>query len=200
MAACPDDSLWSSYIDGEVGEPWRSRMRDHLSRCPRCSSKVQALDSLHTAIGRISAGSEQKAIASASARIKACLDAESLEAPIVRRDKKSKLVDIMGWKVSLPIPALAAALVAIVLLFGYSLGAFTPLLRNARLLASLSKVLASNQTDLETLAQTMRQASAQAVVIEAPSGYVFDQPGNPEIFAIDALYNGSSTTLAGASR
>lgn len=200
MAVCPDNSLWSSYVDGEVLDPWRSRMSEHLARCPECAKRVRELASVGETLRETEGSGENRAIASAAARILARLEAQSPRLPASSPIDNRPLPPWLRRKVSLPVPVFAAAGLALVLLLGYSLGAFAPLSKNAKMLASLSKVLASNQTDMETLARSMRQPANQAVVIEAPTGYVFEQSGNPEIFAIDALYNGSSSTAAGSSR
>lgn len=37
---CPDKELFSAYVDGEVPEPWCSRLADHIASCEKCRDVV----------------------------------------------------------------------------------------------------------------------------------------------------------------
>jgi len=43
---CLDDQILNTYLDGELSEPWKSQVEEHLSYCPSCRSRYQKLASL----------------------------------------------------------------------------------------------------------------------------------------------------------
>ena len=36
MSICPDTSLYSAYVDGEVPSPWKEKLEEHLASCEKC--------------------------------------------------------------------------------------------------------------------------------------------------------------------
>lgn len=43
---CLDDKTLSAYIDGELGEPWKTQVEEHLVHCENCSARYEQLISL----------------------------------------------------------------------------------------------------------------------------------------------------------
>lgn len=43
---CLDDQILNTYIDGELAEPWKSQVEEHLSYCDSCRSRYQSLKEL----------------------------------------------------------------------------------------------------------------------------------------------------------
>lgn len=43
---CLDDKTLSAYIDGELGEPWKTQVEEHLVHCEKCSARYEQLVSL----------------------------------------------------------------------------------------------------------------------------------------------------------
>lgn len=44
---CLDDQILSCYVDGELEEPWKSQVEEHLVWCNSCSKRLEELKSLH---------------------------------------------------------------------------------------------------------------------------------------------------------
>lgn len=47
---CLDDQILNTYLDGELAEPWKSQVEEHLSYCPSCRARYQKLVQLRDAI------------------------------------------------------------------------------------------------------------------------------------------------------
>ena len=180
---CPDDQLLSAFLDNEIPSPWKERIELHLGKCADCSEKVEALRSLRQSLLALDAG-EAQALERAKLRISASIDAAAAPRWEIRSGFVQRIVSLWSRRVALPMPFLAAGLVAIVFLAGMTLGLFNPLAKDTNTLASTSKVLASHATTLETLVRYLEsQNSAQAVTINMPGEAWFNQPGNPVLVA-----------------
>ena len=180
---CPDDQLLSAFLDNEIPSPWKERIELHLGKCVRCSEKVEALRSLRRSLLALDAG-EVRALEGAKRRIAASIDAAAAPRWEIRSGLVQRVMSLWSRRVALPMPFLAAGLVAIVFLAGMTLGLFNPLAKDTNTLASTSKVLASHATTLETLVRYLEsQNSAQAVTINMPGEAWFSQPGNPVLVA-----------------
>lgn len=44
---CVDDQILSSYIDGELSEPWKSQIEEHLEWCEACRIRYEKLKKLN---------------------------------------------------------------------------------------------------------------------------------------------------------
>lgn len=47
---CLDDQILNTYLDGELSEPWKSQVEEHLSYCPSCRARFQKLSELSRTI------------------------------------------------------------------------------------------------------------------------------------------------------
>lgn len=47
---CLDDQILNTYLDGELAEPWKSQVEEHLSYCPSCRARYQKLVQLRDAV------------------------------------------------------------------------------------------------------------------------------------------------------
>lgn len=47
---CLDDQILNTYLDGELAEPWKSQVEEHLSYCTSCRTRYQNLISLSNAV------------------------------------------------------------------------------------------------------------------------------------------------------
>lgn len=47
---CLDDQILNTYLDGELAEPWKSQVEEHLSYCPSCRARYQKLAALSSAV------------------------------------------------------------------------------------------------------------------------------------------------------
>ncbi|MBJ2355747.1 MAG: zf-HC2 domain-containing protein [Sphaerochaeta sp.] len=44
---CVDDELLNTYLDGELQEPWRTQVQEHLGYCNACRQRLEQLRALH---------------------------------------------------------------------------------------------------------------------------------------------------------
>lgn len=44
---CLDDQILNTYLDGELVEPWRTQVAEHLNYCPACNARYEQLRLLH---------------------------------------------------------------------------------------------------------------------------------------------------------
>ena len=55
MSTCPDTSLFSAYVDGEVPSPWKEKLEEHLATCEKCRAVERRYRALRGAMRQISA-------------------------------------------------------------------------------------------------------------------------------------------------
>jgi len=113
MSTCPDLDLYSAYADGEVPSPWKEKLEAHLSTCQKCRARVEQYKKLKTLIrsnNRDLSGTElESSFARVSMRRAAlCTGKES-----GRERSRPEWIHI---SVRLPLPALAAVILAAVFL------------------------------------------------------------------------------------
>jgi anti-sigma factor RsiW len=102
---CPDAQILSAYFDGEVPEPWKSRMEEHVSSCPACKERLAGFASQRAALSSDSGGAAAET---------GCLRAwNRIEADIAKR--KAQKGPSLFWdrSVHVPLPLAAAALLAL---------------------------------------------------------------------------------------
>lgn len=47
---CLDDQILNTYLDGELAEPWKTQVEEHLGYCPACHARQERLLALHRTI------------------------------------------------------------------------------------------------------------------------------------------------------
>lgn len=47
---CLDDQILNTYLDGELAEPWKSQVEEHLSYCSSCRTRYQNLIALSNSV------------------------------------------------------------------------------------------------------------------------------------------------------
>lgn len=197
---CPDDALLSAFVDGEIPSPWKERMESHVAGCAACSRKVGGMRALGASLRALETGTETAILSAAKARIGASIDFGMAGRP-TGRGIAERVLYFWSRRVALPMPALAAGLLAIVFFAGLTFGIITPFAKASRLMASASTVISPDSATLEMMAQYMKQSSVQPVMIEMPKESEFSQLGNPVVMtSFDAADQGSTTSTGGASR
>lgn len=56
---CLDDQILNTYLDGELAEPWKSQVEEHLSYCSSCRTRYQNLVSLSASIKNAALSDEE---------------------------------------------------------------------------------------------------------------------------------------------
>jgi len=143
---CPDPQLLSIYMDGELPSPWKEKMEGHLSECPECMEKFKNFEHLQEllkkdtsqeqavaeASGHVSEkfSSEQELMEASMKKVWQKLEARSNETRFYRTRsaginsyKQRQLwpagihqTNLWKHKLSIPLPALAAAAAIIIAL------------------------------------------------------------------------------------
>jgi len=47
---CLDDQILNTYLDGELTEPWKTQVEEHLNYCVACKTRFEQLRSLHAIV------------------------------------------------------------------------------------------------------------------------------------------------------
>jgi anti-sigma factor RsiW len=47
---CLDDQILNTYLDGELTEPWKTQVEEHLNYCSACKTRFAQLRSLHAVV------------------------------------------------------------------------------------------------------------------------------------------------------
>ncbi|MCL1992684.1 MAG: zf-HC2 domain-containing protein [Spirochaetes bacterium] len=115
---CPDKQLVSIFMDGELPSPWKEKMESHLSGCPACRGYLEGYRQLTVPIKEAAAG-EAKVIESAKERVWQKMSFSLLSGRREASRQPSLIRPSFGeiWrrKLSIPLPAAAAALVIVVM-------------------------------------------------------------------------------------
>jgi predicted anti-sigma-YlaC factor YlaD len=56
---CLDDQILNTYLDGELVEPWKTQVSEHLKYCPACNARYLQLKTLHRMVGASRLADEQ---------------------------------------------------------------------------------------------------------------------------------------------
>ncbi len=104
---CIDEQLLSSYLDGELGEPFKSQTEEHLSYCSACRKRLERLEQLDESVKGASPSDEEL-----SAHKDQCF--EKLEKKYFSSDSK---VSFFRRKFEMGIPSMITAAAAVVVVF-----------------------------------------------------------------------------------
>jgi len=47
---CLDDQILNTYLDGELSEPWKTQVEEHLNYCAACKRRFEQLRTLHKVV------------------------------------------------------------------------------------------------------------------------------------------------------
>lgn len=96
---CVDDQILSAYIDGELSEPWRTQIDEHLEWCEACKKRLEDLKKVHNVVSN--AVLDDSSIGLSQNRVMRYLNAN-----VLNKEKHTwlqKLHKIVSKKVLLPI-------------------------------------------------------------------------------------------------
>lgn len=177
---CPDRELLSAFADGEVPSPWDAKIERHAADCPRCREALDGLRSLRAAFDEgAPSGAEGRKFDEARlelargrvlARVNETLAARSPARP-----------SLWTRRVSLPLPAAAAAALAAGLL---AMAWATTGARNAELRMALNAAPqpapAIASTGMESILELIaRQEAGVNITISLPAGASVRPSGEP---------------------
>ncbi|MCI7807335.1 MAG: zf-HC2 domain-containing protein [Bullifex sp.] len=112
---CIDDGLLSSYLDGELGEPYRSQVEEHLSYCTACQSRLEKLKKLDQVVSRATLSDEE--LCSRMDQTLSILEKKCFE-------QGAKKLSFWRKKLEVGVPAMVTAAAGIIVVFIGSFAAF----------------------------------------------------------------------------
>lgn len=172
---CPDLETLSAYLDGEVEEPWKGRIGQHLGECASCRQTCSELARL----GKILHEDPPPNWRDALVRLRSRMYLLEL--------KRVYRVPVWRKKVVVPVPAIAAA--ALVVFFLGVSTLFLSMRADYRLMSIRTQPSGTTEVkitapiqDLEHLLRSLdRNASKQEFIIQLPDEPRFYQVGEPQI-------------------
>lgn len=203
---CPDESLLSAYVDGEVPSPWKENMESHFRECPVCTGRIAEFRRLDSDIQALQTADLDSSLAAAQKRIAADLDfgladsgrSTNRSIRAIRREGESRVRQAMSRRISVPAPLLAASFVIIIFLAGILLGGNVLSGRKPQSMASASGTIQAGSSSMESINKYWTsQKSDQGVTITMPSEVSFEPIGDPVIMTYEDKAATVSTQDAG---
>jgi hypothetical protein len=106
---CPAPQLLSIYLDGELPSPWKEKMENHLAECSACRQKIKNFEKLLDKPDVQQVSVEQEVITAAKDRIWQNLQSRRSFQPRVSHLRRTNASAFLQRRLSIPIPAAAAA-------------------------------------------------------------------------------------------
>jgi len=212
---CPDQQLLSIYLDGELPSPWREKMRDHFAQCSECREKLENFRRLkelfkkdkgivRTFVERVvdepaeeRTYTEQELIDAAQKRV--------WNKVASRRTYSTSHGNVWQRRLSIPIPAAAAAVVVITLMAVFGIRSTGTLIANNRaepaerasfILAAEEEIqipafLPVSDMNMSGMLQYLTNDSTNIIILQLPEDRSFTRAGEPAMIrAADFSRNG----------
>jgi len=188
---CPDTQLLSIYVDGELPSPWKEKLEAHLLQCPSCGEKLSGYKMLRETIkdgAELSAAENAKdrVWRNLSSQIKVLDEKESLKLRKIEaktRMRSNLIKEIWRQRISIPLPAAAAAV--LILLFAAFLlrGSFKAQPKQD---ANSGYVLADETpdiipADMNGVLKYLDTEGADVIILRLPESKKFMSSGEPSI-------------------
>ncbi|MCL2186081.1 MAG: zf-HC2 domain-containing protein [Treponema sp.] len=194
---CPEPQLLSIYLDGELPSPWKEKLQEHISQCSVCKAKLDNFAYLQKLLNNDKAQTEQED--------RTFTEQELLETQERVWDKieahKHYTPKYGMWqrRVSIPLPAAAAAAIIIALLAAFLIrdpgrtgfanqrgsletqiaGTFNPA---NFLLASDEEIQSFPSTDMNGMIQYLSpEGNTNIIILQLPESQSFLKAGEPAI-------------------
>lgn len=173
---CPDRDLLSAYADDEVPSPWKEKLERHLDDCAACADRVGRFRTQSSALSSAPEGD----LVGAADRVWAALSqrmASDEETPGIVRG------GMWVRRVSVPLPAAAAALLAIAF---FAVLILAPGRRaNLETIASVESTTpqAVQVSDVAGMIKSLsaQDSGADIIVIRLPDAATFEVSGQPAL-------------------
>ncbi|MCR4676782.1 MAG: hypothetical protein K5634_06095 [Sphaerochaetaceae bacterium] len=109
---CLDDQILNTYLDGELEEPWKSQVEEHLSYCTSCKIRYNSLKKIKETVK--SAALTQEEIQPHQDRVLAMIEKNYLNKPAKKK--------FLGKEIKFTVPQFMGVAAAFVIVFA---GAFS---------------------------------------------------------------------------
>jgi hypothetical protein len=121
---CLDDQILNTYLDGELVEPWKTQVEEHLKYCNACSTRYQQLEAVHSMVS--SSRLSDTKIDAAQEKIFSFMENKYL--------KKEKKVKLLHRDFHVKTPTIIGIAAAFVLIFIGALAIKSPALGDSNVL------------------------------------------------------------------
>ena len=105
---CIDEQLLSSYLDGELCEPYKSQTEEHLSYCAACRARLDKLTAVRDLV-KLSSPSDEK-LSEGRDKVYALLEKKYL-------GEKKKHISFIRRRFEVSFPAMITSAAAVVVIF-----------------------------------------------------------------------------------
>jgi len=185
---CPDQQILSIYIDGELPSPWKEKLETHLKSCSGCKEKYDNFVRLHNVL--IEDTNNKKQI----------FTEEALEAKdkiwqklASRRWQSKSGANLLRRRLSIPIPAAAAAAVFIAFVtavwFDQSSNTSGFVYQQPEAFERSGFFIAADEempdvfpaADFNSVLQYLTSDSTDIIILRLPESRSFYRTGEPEI-------------------
>lgn len=117
---CPDQQLISVFMDGELPSPWKEKMETHLAQCPSCKKSLENYRQLFAPV-KETVFDEKALMEAAKDRVWQNM-AQSLQSRRQHRAKPRSFAGMLRHRVSVSMPAVAAAAAVFVIMASFLVG------------------------------------------------------------------------------
>jgi len=215
---CPDPQLLSIYVDGELPSPWKEKLEAHLKGCSLCREKYENFRRLHelfkkdTTVKRVYV----ERVLDEPAEERTYTEEEMKEAQerVWNRinGKQRPRASVWRRRLSVPLPAAAAAAVVIALVTGLWLRGESLINSVLARQDPLERFIISAEeempsiipaADINGVIQYLSSDGADIIILRLPESSNFSRTGEPEILrAADYQRNTvqQDTTRRGSGR
>jgi len=187
---CPEPQLLSIYLDGELPSPWKEKMQEHISGCPACKAKLDNFIHIQELFNK----DKFKTTENKTFTEKELL--ETQERVWIKIEEQKLYAPKFGFwqrRVSIPLPAAAAAAIIITLLAALWIrgpgnnnianqqmaGTFNPA---NFLLASDEEIQSFPTSDMSGMIQYLSpESSTNIIILQLPESQSFFKAGEPAI-------------------
>ena len=200
---CPDPQLISIYMDGELPSPWKEKLENHMTECSSCREKLENFKRLQGLLEQTAAETkdiaalENEFIESAKERVWRNLESSHrrYSGRIVRQS--GRRYNMWKSRLSIPIPAVAAAAVIIALVTvllirgnpgnnnGYASLPVEPVVaeRTTNLILAAEEQIPGiiPTSDINSVLQYLGIDSPEIIIIKLPETSNFSRYGEPAI-------------------
>ena len=184
---CPDQQLFSIYVDNEMPSPWKEKLENHLTECSVCREKYEEFRQLRELFKK-DTDTEQKLAETAKSRIWQKLST-----------KRRRMPNPGLWhrRISIPLPAAAAAVIILTFMAGMWI-------RGSQLQVNDNNAMASQQiipfdlsgfslasedglpvimpdTDLSAILQYLASDGTDTIILTLPDSRNFSRTGEPGV-------------------
>ncbi len=185
---CPDETLLTSYVDGEVPSPWKERLELHLAHCSRCAKRTEAYRALSAAL-RKDIPIDQAQLDYSLERVRTALAEKRRNLPAGMPLWSARWHGVFALltarKVVLPLPVFIASMLLMVFFAGLAFGIFGASRRVSQALALSARLPASSTASIESFVSSIAQtAPAELVTINAPGTVLNPATGTSPVFVI----------------